>query len=323
MTGSGTAAGTSARISIGITDGKAVSAEFDGNPEDPEITISLNDAGEAVIGMLPTGEYTVAEELTPEQKAKGIRLAESSETTLTVVKDGTGSIPAASFRNNREAGELKISKTAARTTSRDKAFRFTVALKDQNGDAVSGTFNASRAGNDGNSEETIDFADGTAEITLYADESVVIHQLPGGASYTVTEDSASIPDGYSQTKPAGGGDAVGTIGRELREAAFENTYNLRGTSLTFGGRKMIDVAESTTQKFRFELFEVSGENAEPGENQKPLATAETDGTITTEGKDYSFGKITYEVDTKDSNVSGYTATHYYVVRESALDENQR
>ena len=310
---------TEKHVVITITDGVVAGVSGDGSQ------VTENGITYAEMTGLPTGDYTVEENLTNDQKAAGIHLTQQPATSIAVKKNNTNNIPSASFTNNLEIGELKVSKSVLRTSNRNKEFTFTITLT-KGTTPVSGTFPATIRRNSGTQTTSATFdSDGKWTVMLHADEHVLISKLPGGTDYSVSE--ADPGDGYSQTQPANGQPDVGTIGRTTSEAAFVNTYNLRGTTLTFGGRKSITVADSTTQKFRFELYETSGTGDDPfalSDGQQPLETAETDGTINkTDGQDFTFSTITYEVpSTRDTTpATPFSETHYYVVKEAVLNEN--
>ena len=301
-----------------------VTAEVGGSPA------TLDKDGYVVIDNLPTGIYRIFEtELTPLAN-KGILPVSPTggETEIEITKN-QATIPTVEIINNKDIGQLKISKTLKRSSNREVEFTFTVELKDKKGEAVTGTFPATLNQNNGKIETTVSFDDDgqlQPNLKLHADESIVIRQIPAGANYTVSE-TLPADSPYTQTIPASGADAIGPIVKdETAEAAFENTYNLKGTSLTFGGKKSIAVADSTTQRFRFELYQTSGTGNTPfavADNQKPLETAETEGTIKAdEGQNFSFATITYEVPaTKANETPVLPITRYYVVREAALNEN--
>jgi len=275
--------------------------------------------GFAVISGLPTGNYTVSETISTDMTDRGIKLSDpaGNKITVEVKKNNTADIPPAVFTNNREVGKLLVSKTVERTTNTKIPFTFTITLKDEKGAAISGTFPAEWKLNNPTTADSVTFTNGTTEIQLCAKESVLISLLPGGATYEISEKKDNMPNGYEAMSP----DASGTISRTLNEENFVNMYNLRGTTLTFGGKKSIAVASSTTQKFRFELYETDDDTFSIGKDQQPLEKAETDGKILAEsGQNFTFGALTYEVATRGT--TAYAGeTHYYVIKEAALNEN--
>lgn len=316
LVGSGLAAGENGTVSVTISKGAVTTATITGIDG---ATVAVVD-GVAEISGLKTGQYTVTEDA----DTSGNFITSTSETrgTVTVESGENATIQTAAFNNNRDVGDLRISKTVQRTSNRTIAFEFTVTLTRKDNDTttpLSGTYpveatDAVKSRNAtciSNGEITFD-ADGKAVIKLCADEELIIRNLPGKTNYTVHE--STTPTGYSQTKPSGGGDATGTISSKQSEAAFENTYNLSSTNLPFSGKKSIEGTDSTEQVFEFEVYE-TGEDYVPKPGKEPILTAKTSGTITkaTPGV-ISFGSVKY-----DQDAVGHE--YYYVICEKALTEN--
>ena len=109
-------------------------------------------------------------------------------------------------------------------------FTFTVTLKDNNGDPVSGSFVTRQVADDGNGSETsveggiasLNFTDGAATFKLRPGEKLYIDGLAKGWSYTVSEIDDPY-DGFEQAMPAGG-NATGTLTDTTATASFVNTY---------------------------------------------------------------------------------------------------
>ena len=109
-------------------------------------------------------------------------------------------------------------------------FTFTVTLKDNNGDPVSGSFVTRQVADDGNGSETsveggiasLNFTDGAATFKLRPGEKLYIDGLAKGWSYTVSEIDDPY-DGFEQAMPAGG-NATGTLTDTTATASFVNAY---------------------------------------------------------------------------------------------------
>ena len=82
-------------VTVTVTNGRAAGAGGDG------VTLAEEDGKKyARVEGLPTGDYTVTEELTEEQAKAGIILTEQPAGTLAVTAEGTGTVPTAAFTNN-------------------------------------------------------------------------------------------------------------------------------------------------------------------------------------------------------------------------------
>lgn len=128
-----------------------------------------------------------------------------------------------------QPGTLTISKTVTvednqgidADAAKDKAFTFTVALKDRSGNALTKSYNYTGTG----------VADGTitdgGTVTLKDGQSIQIAGLPAGAKYTVTE--AKV-DGYTPDPVSG--ERTGTIEKDAASTAvFTNHYKVSEVKL--------------------------------------------------------------------------------------------
>lgn len=91
---------------------------------------------------------------------------------------------------NKLVRDLSLTKILS-GVDREKEFTFEITLTDSNGAALSGTFEAARTTAADSTESiatsvTFD-SDGKAAVTLKADETLVIHGIPYGALWTVSE----------------------------------------------------------------------------------------------------------------------------------------
>ena len=324
-------------IKVTIDGGVATAAEFIAHTETDKTPASLtlaldNSSKETVLTGLPTGQYNITEILTEAQTAAGISQLVKPETTIEIEKDQEGvTVKTAAFQNNREVGDLEISKEVTGTTDNTKDFKFTVTLTFPAGITIADTYPAettiSVSSNPLNkytddTEEhnilvnnSIRLLPGTSEqertVTLYlkAEESVLIKNLPAGTTYTVAEDSTVIPAGYKNTNPSGG-TYSGSIGRTRSVAAFENDYTLLTTSVAFGGVKTIEGTDRTNTKFYFELHETDDTYATS--EQTLIETVNTNGTLYANNENgYGFRAITY---TELGN-------HYYVIKEKTIEND--
>nr|MCR5297341.1 DUF5979 domain-containing protein [Clostridiales bacterium] len=330
VTGSGLAAGTSVTVCLTITGGVVADAEITQRTNASAVIISRT-TGE--LSNLPTGEYTVTEDLTQGNHPAGVTLTASPAGTITVAADQTAGIPTAAFTNNREVGDLQISKSVTGTTDKSKDFEFTVVLtKPADADLeaaypVTATAGV-RSNNTGlfDADDKLLLSDGNANqktftIKLRADESITVLNLPAGTEYTVTE-VTPLPGGYEKTEPSG--DPNGLIGRDLSEAAFINNYTLNTTAVGFGGVKSIEGTNSTATQFAFELYQADN-NRFNITGKTAIQTVTTTGTIwRTAGKSFNFEAITYSGDDLELNTSvtpNRKEKHfYYVIREKAFSE---
>ena len=150
---------------------------------------------------------------------------------------------------NTIAGSLTLSKQVVGAVP-EGGFTFNIALKDANGDPVTGTFDAVFHQQDGTTEETTVYPNAEGVITLNAfnhGEKAVINGIPVGTAWTITETNA---DGYVVTytvnngEDQSGAESGGTIIVGSTEVVYTNTamYKLPETGgggvakiLTCGG----------------------------------------------------------------------------------------
>lgn len=206
--------------------------------QDGVSTIALSK--DVQVGNFGTIEYTKPGTYTyviAEQAGDETALTFSKATyraTVTVTDDGAGKLTAktkiaqltddagnaaertaeaAVFTNTAKTGSLTVKKTVVGGDSQ-RAFGFTVALADGDGEPVSGTF--------GKGDGAVTFTDGKATFTLKHGGEKTIAGLPVGARYTVTEDAAG---GYTTAvNGADGSKTEGTVTEDGATAAFTNTY---------------------------------------------------------------------------------------------------
>ena len=231
-------------------------------------------------------------------------------------------VEAAIFTNTAKTGGLTVKKTVVGGDSQ-REFGFTVALADEDGEPVSGTF--------GKGEHAVTFADGKATFTLKDGGEKTVAGLPVGAHYTVTEDAA---EGYTTTaNGADGSKAEGAVTEDGATVAFTNTYGTatEGRDVSTAGLftktlKGRDWAEGDS--FQFALA---------GKDGAPMPEGSADGSktvsVTAAGAKagdrvaFDFGSIRYTLDDiKDAEfaeVGGKRVrakTFTYTVREVRPDD---
>lgn len=318
------------------------------NAKDGVATITLKK--DVQVGNFGTIEYTKPGTYTyviAEQSGDETALTFSKaayRATVTVTDDGAGKLTAktkiaqltddagnaaertaeaAVFTNTAKTGSLTVKKTVVGGDSQ-RAFGFTVALADGDGEPVSGTF--------GKGDGAVTFTDGKATFTLKHGGEKTIAGLPVGARYTVTEDAA---EGYTTAvNGADGSKTEGTVTEDGATAAFTNTYGTategRGVSTaglftkTLKGR---DWAEGDS--FQFVL---TGEDGAPmpgdsADGSKTVSVTAAAGTRAGDRVAFDFGPIRYTLDDiKDAEfaeVGGKRVrakTFTYTVREVRPDD---
>lgn len=167
-----------------------------------------------------------------------------------------------------QSGDLVISKQVVVDEEQgteidaDKAFTFTIAAKDANGNPLTGTYEVRGIeGVDSLSFAATDTKDaGTATIDLKHDQTATIVGLPQGASYQVTEADYS-QDGYTTQVPE---NANGTITADLATVNFVNNYEAGGVTPGTGD------ASADTQLTKI----VAGRDWLDGETFKFILTAD-------------------------------------------------
>lgn len=249
--------------------------------------------------------------------------------TVEVVDDGKGNITAtttyedgnAVFVNDTKPGNLKISKIiiGASAKSGEQEFKILAELTDKKGAPLAGDFAAVRIDKEGaESPETVTFTDGRNEITLKGGESLLIKDIPAGASYTLTEQE--LTDGWSQTGTAG---ESGTINPTVTsEASFTNTYAAEG-SADLKAEKQVEGEVPEGEAYTFELFAADDKfnltgDALQTKTNNPVDTAETITVDETEIPNPDYNKSMVLFDTITYTEEG---TYYYVIREKADAED--
>ena len=136
---------------------------------------------------------------------------------------GTG-MSSATFTNTRDIGELSIEKKVTGALGEtDKAFAFTLELTPSgNGIGVDGTYDATLYTAGQETSTTVTVANGIANFNLTHDQRLVIHEIPAGATYAVSEESYAL-EGY-QTSASSETGTIPATG-SMPVATFTNTRN--------------------------------------------------------------------------------------------------
>lgn len=232
-------------------------------------SVAANTAGEVSFSARVNENASVV--VDPTTNSATVSVGNNSYNTNTTDNGGT------------QSGDLAISKQVVVDEEQgteidaDKAFTFTIAMKDANGNPLTGTYEVRGIeGVDSLSFAATDTKDaGTATIDLKHDQTATIVGLPQGASYQVIEADYS-QDGYTTQVPE---NANGTITADLATVNFVNNYEAGGvtpgtgdasadTQLTkvVAGRDWLD-----SETFKFTLTAVQGT---PEETLPEQATVE-------------------------------------------------
>lgn len=199
-------------------------------------------------------------------------------------------------------GTLEIKKTVTSEVEapKDKKFTFTLTLKNAEGEALTGEFDAQKFNAQGVASGNPVKVQNNGTVTLKDRESVKIYGLSNGDTYSIEE--TPIPKGFTAKENP----ITGTIaGNEIVTAEFENTYaatgeldgntNLKVTK-NFTGREGNKWLESDA--FTFTLTAAADEATQNAIKEKLIKLPETT-EITINGamaeKQAVFGNITFNI----------------------------
>lgn len=218
-------------------------------------------------------------------------------------------------------GTLEIKKTVTSEVEapKDKKFTFTLTLKNAEGEALTGEFDAQKFNAQGVASGNPVKVQNNGTVTLKDRESVKIYGLSNGDTYSIEE--TPIPKGFTAKENP----ITGTIaGNEIVTAEFENTYaatgeldgntNLKVTK-NFTGREGNKWLESDA--FTFTLTAADDEATQNAIKEELIKLPDpTEITINskTEGKQAAFGNITFStagtfkfnVTEQESGIAGVT-----------------
>ena len=137
------------------------------------------------------------------------------------------------FENSVSKADLSITKTLEQTGAEyapdDAQFTIKIKLKYEKGQAVNHTYDATI----GEQLQKVEFKDGVATVTLTADQTIVIHDLPVGATYRVTEPNETMPGGF-ELQWIGETPSTGnqTQGRAANKPYYDDEIGLEGNDVT-------------------------------------------------------------------------------------------
>lgn len=155
--------------------------------------------------------------------------------------------------NSLETGSLKVEKTEVIShmdEHQDKEFDFLISARNASNRQITGTYEAVYS--DGRTDP-VTFNNGYATVKLKAGQSVIIHGLTGGVTYTVTEDA---PGGFTATATGNAEDRI--VANEQQAVAFTNTYASRGQYNIFG-QKTLEGATLRNDQFSFYVRDENGD----------------------------------------------------------------
>lgn len=183
----------------------------------------------------------------------------SSPVTVHVTDPGNGQITASVeyedgqrpvFLNQVLPGSLSIIKTVEKGTDyvKDAEFTFTLSLKDQSGDPLSGSWNWTSS-----TEEKSGTIEDGGTLVLKAGETITIADLPAGTQYSFEE----IPvEGFELTLSE---NTAGTIqGNTEAKVSFTNTYRVSEEPLLLEVSKTLTGADLAEGQFTFQLKDENG-----------------------------------------------------------------
>lgn len=171
---------------------------------------------------LPAGtKYKVTEA----ENEKYTSSAKNAEGTITA-----GQKSEVEFTNTRKYHDLTVSKVLSEPgDQKDREFTFVITLKNSDGAPVTGTFNYEGETVSGQDEGvtapkngSLEFRDGSAEITLSHGQAIRLKDLPTGSLYTVEEkESEGYTPSYNGSKEA----ASGTLSKDAEVSVVNSAEN--------------------------------------------------------------------------------------------------
>lgn len=179
-------------------------------------------------------------------------------------------------------GSLKITKTVSGEMPNDvNNFSFTITLKDSNENSLNGT-------------EIIGgvaFKDGVGKISVKANSSITIENIPSGYSYIVSEDETDYKVETSYQN-ATGKISANTVSEVTVNNKFSKIHN---TSEKTGSFEIVNIVEDSSDTNEEISYVITLSNLEPGYSYK--ANNETNGIEFVADKD---GNATIEIELKNN-----------------------
>ncbi len=202
---------------------------------------SLTDAQSMVIHEIPAGTRYIVRE-----SSYALDGYQTEMTGETGTIPATGNMPAASFINTRNAGNLIVEKVlAGNAPIADDSFEFTITLNRTDGVNVDGAYEALR---NGEPIEDVIFENGVATVTLTGGDTLEIAGILSGTTYEVVE---NLPE-YTDYDLAGSNGDTGTIPVDAAATAtFTNMRNVGSLTLR---KTVAGNAGETNRDFSFTVF---------------------------------------------------------------------
>lgn len=229
-------------------------------------------------------------------------------------------------------GSLAISKTVTAgeglTAPAEAEFTFKVNLKNEDGDALEGTYayevtdGQGNAVVDSNGEAVTGSVSDGGTLKLKAGQTAIIGYLPENTVYTVEE--TGLPDGFKMTVPENEGNISGNIEDGVRSyAAFTNRYSVSPVSLEGADNLKVQKVLTgrqwdTDDSFEFVLEAVSYEAPDTAASaDEPAVIADVEIPVPAGGNTLSVsdGEVTYFGDIEFSVPGTYT----YLIYEKTPD----
>ena len=202
--------------------------------------------------------------------------------------------------NTRSVADLELTKTVTGTEDTTKEFTFAITLTAPDGVTFAASYTAVKTTADGTEEEITVDPSSAIQVTLKADDSFVIKDLPIGTEYSIQETPA---EGYT---PEGSNPAEGTVEKPEEgetigaTVTFNNIYSVEPITASFAVEKEMSIPDGLTgpETWSYDITVAAGEGA---------PTAETmTGTVNQDTKSLTFGAFTFTA----------AGTYTYTVTES-------
>ena len=298
-------------VTITFVNGVAVSATIDG--ENADVT-----DGVVTIDKLPTGTYTVTENLTDEQIDDGIYLLSSENTTIVVTADTSAEIPTAEFTNNKKytkANPEVTKEIKGREWTDYDCFQFWLEARENYAGVTMPDFTETYVEDINEDHKGVFSAITFTEPGVYfftikeTDESgdgLTYDAEPKLVVITVTEENGKLT-------------ASVAYGPELATSlTVTNTYDAKG-EVTFEGTKTLTGRDLKEGEFSFELLDENGDVIETVTNDADgkFSFSKLEYTLADAGKTY---KYTVEEVVPDEKLGGVTYTDKTYTIEVAISD---
>lgn len=293
-------------LEVKNSEDKPIEAKIEKTNENIQITFYLKNGESAIISGIPVGtHYDICE-----NNENGI-LSGYSQSALKETGNITPSTNEVSYTNTRKVGSLSISKTVEKATAEDKekSFKFTVTLTDENKNALAKqTFDVEWTNADSNAPKTVT-TNGNGEFTvdLSNNQKITIKGLPENTHYKVeeTQDSnykSEVPDGKDEGY---------IIADQIAEVPFTNT---RIGSLSISKTVVGAPAEDQEKSFDFTVT-LTDENGYPIINTEFVTNNSEEKVVTN-----TYGEFTVSLsDGKTITIKGLPVNTQYEITEAPYE----